>query len=52
MAERLEALLNRRAAMVTECPEQDLDAAIDHAADLIRHRRGDVSHENTAGILI
>jgi len=40
VAEKLEAFLNRRAARVSDVPDDELDAAIDDAVDHLRHSRG------------
>jgi hypothetical protein len=39
VAEKLEALLNRRADKVRDLPPDDLDAAINEALDHLRHVR-------------
>jgi hypothetical protein len=40
VAEKLEAFLNRRAAKVSDVPDDERDAAIDDAVDHLRHSRG------------
>ena len=40
VAAKLEAFLNRRAAKVSDVPDDELDAAIDDAVDHLRHSRG------------
>ena len=39
IAQKLEALLDRRAAEVKGIPDADIDAAIDEAVDHVRHSR-------------
>jgi len=40
VAEKLEAFLGRRAAMVSDVSDDELDAVIDEAVDRLRHSRG------------
>ena len=39
VAQKLEAFLSRRAAKIADVPDQELDAAVDHAVDQVRHSR-------------
>jgi Skp family chaperone for outer membrane proteins len=39
VAEKLDAMLNRRAAKVQDIADEELDAALDEAVDHVRHRR-------------
>jgi len=39
VAEKLDAMLNRRAAKVQDISDEELDAALDEAVDHVRHRR-------------
>ena len=40
VAQSLEAFLNRRAVKTQDVSDQEIDAAIDEAADHVRHSRG------------
>jgi hypothetical protein len=40
VAQKLEALLDRRAKKVRDIGDEDIDAAVDEAVDHVRHRRG------------
>jgi hypothetical protein len=39
VAQKLENLLNRRAAKVRDICDEEIDAAVDEAVDHVRHRR-------------
>ena len=40
IAQKLEAFLNQRAEKIGDIPEDEIDKAVDQAADHVRHSRG------------